>query len=180
MDHQGVIEFWFRECRPGQWFRADESLDETIRRRFTGTYWRVAGNEAAHWRETPQGRLAEIVVLDQFARNIFRDSPQAFANDEMALRLAEEAIEQGADRKLSADMRHFLYMPFMHSESKDAHRKAVRLFMSLPPWKWIVLVYELRHKRTIDRFGRYPQRNAVLGRTSTAEELRFLRARSSG
>jgi uncharacterized protein (DUF924 family) len=180
MKYDGILDFWFRECKPRQWFRTDAALDQTIRERFTETYWRVAGNEVAHWRETPEGRLAEIIVLDQFARNIFRGTPQAFAEDDRALALAEEAVEQGADRKLSATMRHFLYMPFMHSESVDAHKKAVRLFLSLPPWKWVVVVYELRHKRTIERFGRYPARNAVLGRQSTAAELKYLKAHSSG
>jgi len=168
-----VINFWFKEAK-GKWFSEDESLDAQIRERFLKTYEDAVSGATAKWRDTPLGRLAEIIVLDQFARNIFRSSPKAFAADDLALSLAREAVGVGDDKKLNTTERHFLYMPYMHSESKEVHKEAVRLFWSLLPWQWMALVYEYKHKRIIDRFGRYPHRNKVLGRISTPEELEFL------
>ncbi|RJQ35288.1 DUF924 domain-containing protein [Candidatus Parcubacteria bacterium] len=150
----------------------DEAFDTRLRERFLDTYWRVSKGETAYWRKEPQGRLAEIIVLDQFARNMFRGSSQAFEHDPLALSLAEEAVRVGADKKLAPKMRHFLYMPYMHSESREVHKKAVWLFLSL--WNWGTFWYELKHKRIIDRFGRYPHRNAVLGRESTEKEKKFI------
>jgi uncharacterized protein (DUF924 family) len=128
--------------------------------------------ELSAWRDTPHGRLAEIIVLDQFSRNLFRDSPKAFAQDGMALALAQEAVRTGADAQLSAQERVFLYMPYMHSESPAIHETAVQLFTG----NGIQgnLDFELKHKAIIERFGRYPHRNALLGRNSTPEELAFL------
>lgn len=176
MSPQEVITFWFEESSPRQWFGKDENFDKEITSRFLDTYQKVVSGETKEWRTTPEGRLAEIIVLDQFARNMFRDSPQAFAYDELALSLAQEAIQEGDDKKLDADKRYFMYMPFMHSESRAVHKKAFWLFLSLPlkDWKsWIT--FELKHKKIIDRFGRYPHRNEVLGRVSTPEEIEFLK-----
>lgn len=133
----------------------------------------VARGETAEWRSKPAGRLAEVIVLDQFSRNMFRGSKEAFAYDERALALAEEAIRVGADKALSRTERRFLYMPYMHSESKEVHRRAVWLFLSLFDWR--TFSYELLHKRIIDSFGRYPHRNEILGRASTAEEKEFVK-----
>ncbi len=174
--HNDVLRFWFEEATPKQWFGKDVAFDETIRRRFADPHRRAAHGETSAWRDTPEGRLAEIIVLDQFSRNLFRDSAEAFACDATALALAEDAIRHGADKRLPADRRVFLYMPFMHSESRPAHRRAVWLFVKLLPRYWGFLRFELRHKRIIDRFGRYPHRNEVLGRTSTPEERAFLEA----
>lgn len=174
-DYEDVLRFWLQECSPRQWYSRNDALDETIRQRFTETYWRALRGETSGWRATPRGRVAELIVLDQFARNIFRDSPQAFAGDALALELAQEAVALGVDKKVPAKLRQFLYMPYMHSESRAAHAAAVRLFLSLPPWRWPTVWYELAHKRIIDRFGRYPHRNAVLGRESTPEEVAFLK-----
>ena len=122
--------------------------------------------------QTPEGRLAEIIVLDQFSRNLYRDQPHAFAYDNMALILAQEAISLQLDAQLSPEQRAFLYMPFMHSESKLIHEFALKLFQRLG--NEINLNFEKKHKVIIDRFGRYPHRNALLGRVSTPEELAFL------
>lgn len=168
-----MLNFWFVESTPKQRFSKDEAFDATIRDRFLGTYRAILAGETAQWRATPEGRLAEIIVLDQFARNMFRGSPEAFAADGRALELAEEAIRAGADARLPRHMRQFLYMPFMHSESRNAHRKALWLF--LKSLNFEALRYEIQHKRVIDRFGRYPHRNAVLGRESTPEEKEFLK-----
>lgn len=173
MTPKDVLTFWFTDAA-GKWFAEDVDFDAMIRERFLQTHQRVVAGDTATWRQTPEGRLAEVIVLDQFSRNMFRGSKEAFAYDEMALLRAREAIAAGDDRKLSASERHMLYMPFMHSESKKVHQEAVRLFWSLPFWKWPLLRYEYAHKKIIDRFGRYPHRNKILGRTSTPEEVAFL------
>ena len=129
------------------------------------------GGELAHWRDTIEGRLAEVIVLDQFSRNLFRGTPQSFACDGMALILAQEAIRSGECERLSREQRGFLYLPFMHSESPLIHQQALALYTELNNGDQ--LEFELRHKAIIDRFGRYPHRNAILGRTSTPEEEAF-------
>ena len=168
-----VLRFWFEEIEPAQWWRKDGGFDRLIATRFGALHAAAAQGELSGWRATPQGRLAEVIVLDQFSRNLHRDSPRAFACDGMALVLAQEAVSAGADTALPAAQRAFLYMPWMHSESAAIHRAAVELFSA--PGMENNLDFELRHKAIIDRFGRYPHRNAVLERTSTAEELAFLR-----
>lgn len=125
------------------------------------------------WRVTPGGRLAEVIVLDQFSRNVYRDQPRAFASDPLALGLAQTAIASKADLQLNVTQRVFLYMPYMHSESPMIHAVAVSLFSGQGMEG--NLEFELRHKAIIDRFGRYPHRNAILGRPSTAEEIDFLK-----
>jgi uncharacterized protein (DUF924 family) len=125
-----------------------------------------------------KGRLAEIIILDQFSRNIFRDTPQAFANDPLALALAQEALAVDADKALSPTERSFLYLPFMHSESAEIHKVAVMLY-GLPGLE-DNLDFELKHQTIIIRFGRYPHRNKILGRESTAEEIEFLKEPGSG
>lgn len=173
--YREVIRFWFEEAKPAEWFSANPSFDQKIREKFETTYWYVVRGESKPWQVVPQGRLAEVIVLDQFSRNIFRGTPQAFAEDARALQLAREAVALGVDKKLPAKMRHFLYMPYMHSEDRAVHKEAVWLFASLLPWQWSGLYYELKHKKIIDRFGRYPHRNQVLGRPSTPEEEEFLK-----
>lgn len=167
-----VLKFWFEELSSAQWWVADPILDVTIRERFGSLHTCAAEAELSDWRSQPQGRLAEIIVLDQFSRNLYRDTARAFAQDSMALALAQEAIRSSADTELSPVERSFLYMPFMHSESPRIHVEALKLFEA----NGVEASYEfeLRHKAVIDRFGRYPHRNAILGRPSTAAELAFL------
>ena len=172
MNPQTVIDFWFREIEPRQWFAKDSAFDHLIMERFKDVYDSALKCELFPWRDTAQGRLAEIIVLDQFSRNLFRDSPLAFAADPLALALAQEAIRIQAQRDLLPPQRAFLYMPFMHSESPLIHQRAVELFSE--PGLERNLEFELKHQAIIDRFGRYPHRNAVLGRVSTSEELAFL------
>jgi len=166
---QEILDFWFRELTPDEWFTRSDVLDATITTRFAATYYMVVAGETAHWRDAAEGRLAEIIVLDQFSRNMFRGRAQAFAADPMALALSQEAIRCGADRKLDASGRAFLYMPFMHSESRRIHIQAMELYRDLPN-----LAYEIEHKAIIDRFGRYPHRNAALSRISTPDELAWM------
>lgn len=167
-----VLDFWFHEIAPAQWWKADPAFDAMIRRRFGALHAQAARCELYGWRDRPEGRLAEIIVLDQFSRNLFRGDPRAFASDTLALALAQEAVARGAERALPAEWRNFVYMPYMHSESPAIHVVGEQLF------KANGLAdnhdFELRHKAIIDRFGRYPHRNAILGRESTAEELAFL------
>jgi uncharacterized protein (DUF924 family) len=178
MQAKDVLSFWFDELAPKQQFAKDEKLDALIRRRFGDIHRRASYGELYAWRDNPQGRLAEIIILDQFSRNLFRDRPQAFGCDGMALVLAQEAIHAGADQSLPATHKAFLYMPYMHSESPRIHQLAVQLFSQ--PGMEINLKYELMHKAIIDRFGRFPHRNAALGRVSTNEETEFLSQSGSG
>jgi len=167
-----VLHFWFAEIAPDQWWSVDPTLDAAIAERFGALHAAAHLGELYAWRETPRGRLAEIIVLDQFSRNIYRGSARAFASDAMALALAQEAVASGHDAALSPQERAFLYLPYMHSESRAVHVEAERLFAALGmPSNYD---FELRHKAIIDRFGRYPHRNQVLGRPSTPEELQFL------
>jgi len=167
-----ILVFWFDTLKPADWFRKSTKLDGTISSRFTATHAAARAGELHAWRDRPTGRLAEIIVLDQFSRNIFRDMPLAFAQDAQALTLAQEALRAGADKTLGTSQRAFLYMPFMHSESAAIHEWALQLFSQ--PGLENQLKFEQRHKAIIDRFGRYPHRNEVLGRASTDEELAFL------
>lgn len=169
---EAVLDFWFNELSPKQWWAKSAALDRQIGERFGATHRAAARCELCRWRETASGRLAEILVLDQFSRNIHRDDPRAFAFDSLALALAQEAVASGADRQLEPARRAFVYMPYMHSESPLIHSLAVSLFSQ--PGLEDSFAFELRHKAIIDRFGRYPHRNATLGRASTAEEVAFL------
>ena len=168
-----VIDFWFRETAPRQWWTKDEGFDATVRERFAALHAAAAQGELFAWRTTAEGRLAEIIVLDQFSRNLHRDDAGAFAQDAMALVLAQEAVAQGVDQQLPVMQRHFLYMPYMHSESALIQVEAEKLFRELGLEETYAIA--LRHKEIVDRFGRYPHRNAMLGRLSTAEEIDFLR-----
>lgn len=174
-DH--VLDFWFKEATPRQWWSKSDDFDRLVESRFGDVLAAAERCELDGWRATASGRLAEVIVLDQFARNIHRDSPRAFASDPLALALAQTAIAVHADLALPAGQRAFLYMPFMHSESALIHERAVQLFSQ--PGMEGNLDFELRHRAIIERFGRYPHRNAILGRTSTAEEIEFLKTPGS-
>lgn len=167
-----IIEFWFREIDRKLWFKKDPDFDRLLRDRFLATHTAAAMGELSEWRRSTDGALAEIIVLDQFSRNLFRDRAEAFAWDGMALVLAQEAIRRGLQKEMIPEQKAFLYMPFMHSESKAVHQQAEQLFRE--PGLEANYEFELRHKAIIDRFGRYPHRNISLRRQSTAEELAFL------
>jgi uncharacterized protein (DUF924 family) len=172
MQPQPILHFWFEELTPKQHFVKDAALDETIRARFGDTLEAAARCELFAWRATPEGRLAEIIVLDQFSRNVYRDTPRAFAQDALALVLAQDLVASTQDRNLPTAQRVFAYMPYMHSESALVHAQAALLFAQLGMED--NLRFELLHKSIIERFGRYPHRNAILGRSSSAQELEFL------
>jgi len=172
MQARAVLDFWFTELTPKHHFAKDPALDEAIRARFGATLEAAARCELFAWRATPEGRLAEVLVLDQFSRNVYRDTPRAFAQDALALALAQELVASGQDRSLPLAQRSFAYMPYMHSESALIHAQAAPLFSQ--PGMEDSLRFEQRHQAIIDRFGRYPHRNDILGRESTPEELAFL------
>jgi uncharacterized protein (DUF924 family) len=172
MHAEDILHYWFEELQPRDWWRKDETIDHTIAQRFGITLTMAVRGELFDWRDTPRGRLAEIIVLDQFSRHIHRDTPAAFAADAIALVLAQEAVRDGADRSLVGAERAFLYMPYMHSESRAMQAIAIRLFDQ--PGLEDNLRFAHAHRDIIERFGRYPHRNRILGRTSTAEEEAFL------
>jgi uncharacterized protein (DUF924 family) len=170
--YREVLRFWFEEIEPSQWWVKDDDLDKSITARFSEVHAAATRCELFAWRESAKGRLAEIIVLDQFSRHMFRGSPPAFAYDALALALAQEAITAAAEQGLSQQERSFLYLPFMHSESLKIHEVAVGLYQKNGLQS--NFDFELRHKRIIERFGRYPHRNSILGRESTPAELEFL------
>ena len=172
MNYQDILDFWFSPETQPNWFAKSDQFDQSLKEKFSDILEQASRAELWSWRKNADGRLAEILVLDQFSRNIFRDTPRAFAQDSLALALAQEAISQDLDKQLSPEQRSFLYMPFMHSESKLIHEFALKLFQRLGNPE--NLEYEIKHKIIIDRFGRYPHRNQILGRESTEEELSFL------
>ena len=173
MKFNTVIKFWFEELAPEQHWIKDNSVDDLIRQRFLNTYLAAIQGELFSWRSEAAGRLAEIIVLDQFSRNIFRNKPEAFAGDGIALTLAQEIVYNNQIFSLPKSQRSFAIMPFMHSESVVVHDEALKLFAN--PEFGCSLDFEKKHRDIILRFGRYPHRNHILGRSSTAEEIEFLK-----
>lgn len=173
MNYQEIIEFWFEEVEPKQIWIKDANFDQLIIDRFSEIYEKATRCELFKWREHPEGWLAEIIVLDQFSRNMFRDSAKAFAFDSLALSLTQQALALGIDEQLEPRKRNFIYLPLMHSESKVIHEYALEIYKKNS--KHASLDFEIKHKNIIDRFGRYPHRNKVLGRKSSDEEIEFLK-----
>ena len=181
-----VLDFWFQgdptAWRTDPWFKKNDEFDAAIRSRFTLALQAAQDGVLDRWTDTHEGMLALILVLDQFARNIHRGSYLAFAGDAHARRIARAALEAGADKTLTPVQRVFVYLPFEHSEAIADQRLSVRLFAGLagPPWAASVLDYAKRHRDVIRRFGRFPHRNAALGRISTPEEEAYLAEPGSG
>ena len=171
--HHEILAFWFEDIAPKQWWAAEPEFDRQIEDRFHHVLQRAMRGELYSWRKEEKGRLAEIIVLDQFSRNIYRNTPAAFSQDPIALVLAQEDVAAGVHAVLSPVERGFLFLPYMHSESMLVHTEAELLYReyALPD----NYAFELKHKAIIDRFGRYPHRNEVLGRRSSAEEMAFLK-----
>ena len=167
-----ILHFWFNTLTPAQHFAADAELDATIGERFGSALEAAQRCELAHWRASADGRLAEIIVLDQFSRNIYRNTAEAFAQDAQALTLAQHLVMDGLDVRLPVEQRAFAYLPYMHSESLVIHVDAMRLFDQ--PGLENNFSFEVKHLAVLQRFGRYPQRNLALGRESTTEEKTFL------
>ena len=172
MNPNDIIQFWFEEIDSNNWYAKDDAFDALLLQRFGAYHAAAVAGELAEWRSSAAGRLAEIIILDQFSRNLWRDTARAFAADSMALALAQDAIAAGADQELTGAQKAFLYMPFMHSESAQIHQQALQLFSQ--DGMQATLAFERRHHAIIERFGRYPHRNAILGRESSPAELAFL------
>lgn len=179
MNPGAVLEFWFgeRDEARDEWFRKDAAFDALIAARFGTQVEQALAGDCLAWDETPPGALARILLLDQFTRNIFRGTPQAFAGDERALATAQEAVARGFDRELAPLERWFCYLPFEHSEDRAVQERSLELFAALAeatghraPYEWAE-----KHAVIVRRFGRYPHRNSILGRSSTPEEIEFLK-----
>jgi len=167
-----ILAFWFAPATVRRWFASDAQLDARIRRQFAPLIEQALTGRLAAWADTPLGALALCLLLDQFPRNAWRGSPRAFGCDHEARRVAAAAIAAGHDLMLRAEERFFLYLPFEHSESLADQARCLALMAGLGNTEW--LEYARRHHAVIARFGRFPHRNAVLGRTSTPAEIAFL------
>jgi uncharacterized protein (DUF924 family) len=169
---QAVLDFWFRETEPEKWFKRDDAFDATVRARFADLHARATAGDCDGWAATPRGCLALVVLLDQFPRNMFRGEPPSFATDAAACALTKLALDRGFDADLSLREKQFLYMPLQHSE--DAADQALSVERNGATGDAELLKYAEAHKRIVDRFGRFPHRNDVLGRATTPEEAGFL------
>lgn len=167
-----VLTFWFDEVGQDAWFKGNSKLDAKIRDRFGALYEKLSAHAPKEGAEDPRGALAAVILFDQFPRNMFRGKAKAFATDDLAIRIAREAVTSRFDEKLSPEERQFLYMPFQHSEVSADQEHAVMLFKAIDDEE--ALRYAIEHRDIIQRFGRFPHRNETLGRKSTPEELAFL------
>jgi uncharacterized protein (DUF924 family) len=168
-----VLRFWFEEIPREAWFRKDEGVDKQISSRFDKLYEQLSRELPQSSFSSPEGALAAVIVLDQFSRNMFRGTAKAFATDSLALSLAEKAVAAGFDQKLTTDQRVFLYLPFEHCEDRAVQARSLELFTALGVAEFVP--FAQGHKDIIDRFGRFPHRNAILGRVSTPEEIEFMK-----
>jgi uncharacterized protein (DUF924 family) len=176
-----VLDFWFgREGEPGyggfreEWFRKDPEFDREIRDRFEELHQDASAGRLDGWKEDARGCLALVILLDQFPRNMYRGDPRSYATDRKAQETAEYAVDHALDRELPEFQRMFLYMPFMHSEDLAHQRRSVELFRGLGEGEGDGDSYAVRHMKIVERFGRFPHRNEVLGRPTTPEEAEFL------
>ncbi len=178
-----ILHFWFTDPdgtvgkNRKVWFSKDPEFDAAVRDRFLAAYHQAAAGELDSWQQTASGCLALILLLDQFPRNMFRGQPASFATDEKALAVAHGAIAQGFDRTLPLIQRWFVYLPFMHSEDLDIQRQSVELFRQFAedPETQSSYPYAIKHLEVIQRFGRFPHRNVILGRENTPQETEFLK-----
>ena len=185
---EDVLEFWFGALdasgkppaeRSARWWRKDPAFDEVVVRTFGGDIERAARGELDDWKQSPRGRLALVILLDQFSRNAYRDTPKAFSNDARAFSIVQEGIELGHDRQLRDVERSFFYMPFMHTEDRAVQERGVEVFVRANEERAGAfeegVKFAMLHRDIVQRFGRFPHRNAILGRESTPEELEFLK-----
>ncbi len=178
-----ILDFWFgREDEENYgefreaWFKKDEAFDNEVRNRFLDDYEQAARGDYDEWQGQPESCLALVIVLDQFPRNLFRGDPKTHVTDDKALAISREAVQKRLDKELPPFQRHFLYMPFMHSEDVEDQHRSVELFQNLAAENNgpDVTEFAKEHRDIVDRFGRFPHRNALLGRETTPEEAEFL------
>lgn len=175
-----ILKFWFEDTAPPLWFQVNESFDNEIRERFLSAYDFARLGGCDHWQGDPDGCLALCVLYDQFPRNMFRGTARAYESDKQAIVVAKLAIAKGFDQVMPGAKRRFIYLPFEHSENLQDQKKAVALFEKMKGDDPLSYDYALKHFRVIEKFGRFPHRNAVLGRVSTPEEIDFLKANPRG
>lgn len=175
-----ILDFWFVETKPAQWFQKNSDFDNEIRNRFERDYQFAGQGIYDGWQDDPKGVLALCIILDQFPRNMYRDSPQAFATDGKALDVAKKAVKKQFDHLLTVDEKAFLYLPFEHSETMEDQEKSVALFSALKADNPVYYDYAVRHYDVIKKFGRFPHRNAALGRLNTKLEDEYLAQPGSG
>lgn len=168
-----VLDFWFSENIRAKWFVSDQAFDKMLKERFSGLCSRALAGELDSWRDKPEGAVALVILLDQITRNIYRGTPEAFSGDAKAVEISRSVVTRDFNEGLDKDHRYVLYMPFMHSEDLAAQEEGVRLFTKLG--NETALNYMKRHRDIIAQFGRFPHRNSILGRTSTPEEIEFLK-----
>ncbi len=177
---QEILSFWFEETSPQQWFHKNETFDEEIRARFMVTYEMAKKDLCVEWTKNADGVLALCLVLDQFPRNMFRESPKAFETDDKIKMIVIEALHKGFDMVLNPVKRRFMYMPFMHSESLNDQKRCVRSFETMKNDDPLSYEYAVKHKDVIEKFNRFPHRNKFLGRESSEEELSYLSLPGAG
>ena len=170
-----ILDFWFVQSSPAQWFQKNADFDAIVKNQFEPAYNLAVQGMFDHWRDTPDGCLAYILLLDQFPRNMFRGAPEAFATDRRALDMAQSALEKSFDKLLPLEQRRFIYLPFEHDETMESQEKSVRLFEKMKSSDPIAYDYAVRHKEVIEQFGRFPHRNAALNRQNTAQENEYLK-----
>ncbi|MBW3095784.1 DUF924 family protein [Pseudohoeflea coraliihabitans] len=173
-----VLDYWFETLTPKDWFMKNEAVDQDIRDKFLDLHLALSREVSAEWRADADARLALILVFDQFPRNLFRDSPHAFATDGLALKEARVAVATGLDQSVDANRRAFFYMPFEHSERIEDQKRSVELFEALGNENY--LSYAKSHYEVIDTHGRFPHRNAILGRENTPAEEDYLAQPGAG
>ncbi|MEP4379908.1 MAG: DUF924 family protein [Alphaproteobacteria bacterium] len=173
-----VLDFWFAETDRANWFERSDAFDRVIRDRFADAVETARGGGFSDWHETARGCLAVIILIDQFSRNLYRDSPRAWSADDLALSCTRRALARNYDADLTPEERKFLYMPLMHSEDLADQEQCVDVYRTLAAASAaedVALDFAIRHRDIIARFGRFPHRNAILGRESTPEEVEFLK-----
>ncbi|MEM6781688.1 MAG: DUF924 family protein [Pseudomonadota bacterium] len=175
-----VLQFWFEDSQPQQWFQVSPEFDAQIKERFEDQYNLAAEGLCDDWKNGPDGCLALCLLLDQFPRNMFRDTPKAFATDKQALLIAKHAIAKGFDQVLQPIKRRFIYLPYEHSENINDQRTCVELFEKMQDEDPLGYEYAVKHLKVIEKFNRFPHRNAVLGRDNTEEEEEYLAQPGAG
>ena len=169
-----ILDFWFVQTQPAQWFQKNEDFDDLIRKQFEQAYDLACQGILENWRDSPEGCLAYILLLDQFPRNMFRGSAKAFATDKKALDVARHAVNKSFDDVFSAVQKRFIYLPFEHSEHIEDQKISVDLFSQIKAEDPLGYDYAIKHLEVIEKFGRFPGRNKALGRQNTPEEEAFL------
>ena len=172
-EKEEILNFWFKDCKPEQWFKKNEDFDQMIENRFSSAIENAIAGNLGNWEESETGCLALIILLDQFTRNVFRDTPRAFAGDKRALVLSQLCCDKDYLTNPDVQRRQFMLMPMMHSENLAVQDAALPLFKKYASEK--DYEYAEKHRDIIARFGRFPHRNVILGRKSTNEELEFLK-----